>query len=90
VQFVSLTKHHLDGDRGAGGVIPPGATLTFDIEMLNIERPSIFADLLQAENFSMIAPFAILVGLAVFFYVTRPREQQTSKTTNSRKKNKVK
>lgn len=27
------------GDRGGGGVIPPGATLLFDIELLGIEQP---------------------------------------------------
>lgn len=26
------------GDRGDGGMIPPGATLTFDVELVNIER----------------------------------------------------
>lgn len=27
------------GDRGAGGVIPPGATLVFEIELFNAEAP---------------------------------------------------
>lgn len=50
------------GDSGAGGVIPPKATLIFDVEVLEMNEPE------ETKSLIRIILFSILIFFFYYFY----------------------
>lgn len=75
------------GDRGAGDVIPPGATLVFEVELVSISRASIFANLINWDLMSQLSPVFLFVAVAVFF-VWRASQVEVANAAKKTKKQK--